>query len=263
MTPADMGRVFSFLIANREALSDPMPYRNRRQGEAEVVKILADALAQNALSDFDEFLGAQGFKLKFYDGTDFGVTVKGRIPMYFILARFDSEFNDYLDRNWLIEQIAKGQSEPQTISTVWAVQLWLHLQSYFYTHINRLPSEVSRFNEAFVSAKTLSGAVHDTIEKLRTQGRPQGDNATVWDILTSADKSEIDRRTRKFVRAMKDSGQIIETTEEGEYMQTLLAAVEMALNAERGLLYLLPSGEVTPAPIDVVQVINGYVQDEE
>lgn len=261
MKPEEMGRVFSFLVAHREAFSDPGPYRNRREGEAEVVRILSNALAQNALAEFDEFLRAQGFILKVYDGTDFGIAPQGRIPRYFILARFDCESNEYLDRNWIIEQVAKNQNEPKNVSAVWAVQLWLHLQSYFYTHINRLPSEISRFNEAFVSVKTLSGAVHDTVGKLRTEGRPQGDKGVVWDTLTDADKSEIDRRTKKFIRAMKESGQIIETSEGGEYMQTLLAAVEMAVNAERGLFYLLPSGTAVETT-DIVQVIKGYVQEE-
>jgi hypothetical protein len=261
MKPYNMGRAFSFLLAHREALSDPSPYRNRKDGEDDVVKILSEALAQNDLEGFDEFLREQGFTLKVYSGTDFGITIKGRIPLYFILARFDSEVNGYIDRGWIIDRVSKGQNEQKSVSASWAIQLWLHMQAYFYTHINRLPSEISRYNEAFVSVKTLSGSVHDTIEKMQAEGCPQGEKGVVWDILTEGDKSEIDRRVKKFIRAMVESGQIIETKEQGEYMQTMLAAVEMALNAERGLAYLMPAG-ASPETKDVVQAISGYVQEE-
>ncbi len=250
MTFRDMGEVFSFLLAYREASSEPI-YRRKRPEEQRIADILDKALLSGSLDDFEAFLNAQGFTLVVYDSSYFGAAVerKGalRTASYFVLARTDSVRAHYVNKDWFDQQFQDDRRvETKEVRLVWGVQLWLLLQSLFYTRLGRTVSEISRFEEAVVTEAEFIASVKALLEKVRNQGRPEGDKGYMWDILVKKSRvSALETRAKKFLEVMAKAGMIDEIHESGQehgkvYRQTLVAAVEMNVTIERGLDYLRP-----------------------
>lgn len=264
MTHSEMGLVFSYLLKHRVAFSDPIG-RRRRPDEANIVKILSDALSEDDLQDFEEFLNIQGFSVRYYEGTDFGIIKgMGRIPRYFVMARTASDPPQYIDRRWIIQRLSDARlKEPPDNTIIWAIQIWLMINSFFYTQIGRAPSEVLRYMDALVSVRALTDTLNDFVERLRSEGRPENEKGVVWDVMTSESRQNIERRVRAFLNVMLEAGQTEDAGNEDEYRQSLLASVEMSLNAEKGLSYLMPLEEEGSKRPDVVDVIKGYKEEED
>lgn len=266
MTFREMGEVFAYLLAYREVSADPI-FRRRRPDEKRIAEILEKAMMED-VTNFETFLQAQGFSLKYYDSTYFGKAFdKGtsrRTSSYFVLVRTDHTRAPFLDRDWFDKNFtdARRINENKTERIVWGVQLWLILQSLYYTRLGRSVTEVSRFGEAVATEKEFVNATSEFVENMRNQGRPEGEKGNVWDILTEEDKPGITARIKRFIEIMERAGMVDKIKEGDEsdspaYRQTLLAAAEMNYNVNKGFDYLEPPKTYNDKMASPVEVIKG------
>ncbi|GKQ53566.1 hypothetical protein [Bradyrhizobium sp. Ce-3] len=258
MTPADMGRAFSFLFAYRTCSTHPEG-RRRRDGEAQVAEILTSEIS--GYQDFEAFLNAQGFTMRSYEQGAIGVAARGQV---FVMARrCTDEQAPYIDSGWIFERMRDRRStEPLEHVVVWAAQLWAMMQWFFYTRLDRGIDAVGRFKEAFVNVSQLAREVQEQIELMRTRGAPSDVRGrAVWEILIDSTGSSIETRARRFLVAMEEAALLDRIEGEGElqYRQTLNAAVEMSLNFERQAFYLMAADETDRQPAEdaVVSIIEG------
>ena len=244
MNPTEMGVVFAYLLRWREIAGNP-PGRNLRDGEREAAGILFNCNS-SALNDFEDFLNAQGFSLIDRNGIEFGIPPKPGAPnVIWVLTRKRGEsIAPYVDSRWYIDAMRDGRSgdkETKKHETIfWTARLWLTLQWFFYEKIDRLPSEVSRYSEAFVSKHLFIEELSAGIEKMGNSGRPDGDAGILWDYFWKKDKSKIATWATRFLHVMEQTGMIEATSNKEELRQTVLAAIEMADNSAQEVSYLLP-----------------------
>lgn len=258
MTPADMGRAFSFLFAHRTCSTHPEG-RRRRDGEAQVAEILTNEIS--GYQDFEAFLNAQGFTLRSYEQGAIGVAARGQV---FVMARrCTDEQAPYIDAGWVFERMRDRRStESLEHVVVWAAQLWATMQWFFYTRLDRGIDAVGRFKEAFVNVSQLSREVQEQIELMRARGAPPDERGrAVWEILIDSTAGSIETKARRFLAAMEEAALLdrIEGEGEAQYRQTLNAAVEMSLNFERQAFYLMAGDGLdrTPAEDAIVGIIEG------
>lgn len=258
MTPADMGRAFSYLFAYRSCSTHPEG-RRRRDGEAQVAEILTSEIS--GYQDFEAFLNAQGFTMRSYEQAAIGVASRGQV---FVMARrCTDEQAPYIDSGWLFERMRdRRSSETLEQVVVWAAQLWAMTQWFFYTRLDRGIDAVGRFKEAFINVSQLTRELQEQVEGLRTRGAPPDDRGrAVWEILTDSTGALIETKARRFLAAMEEAALLDRIENEGDvqYRQTLNAAVEMSLNFERQAFYLMPDNgpDVLPAEDAVVGLIEG------
>lgn len=263
MTPSDMGLVFSQLLKYREIHGTP-PDRPLHDNELEASKILGEC-SQSELRDLDDFLAIQGFTLYIRDGFEFGIPPKsGRNNLIYVLTRKRGEdLAPYLDKGWALEQVRDGRRKnalkPERV--VWLARMWLTLQWFFYERIDRLPSEISRYREALVSESLFETALSQGIEKMGNSGRPDGATGITWELLWES-KSSLPVYASRFLKIMEDAGMIQNAGNKGEYRQTLLAAVNMAVVAEQELQYLMPADSVTSIESRTIELVTGQTQME-
>lgn len=263
MTPAEMGLVFSLLLKHREIYGNP-PDRPLRENELEAAKILADC-SQIDLQSLDEFLAVQGFTLYIRDGQEFGIPARARYHnRIYVMTRLRGEsLVEYLDKNWALEQIRDGRrrNASKAERVVWLARMWLTLQWFFYEYMDRLPSEVSRYRDALVSEKLFIETLSKSIEQLGNAGRPEGPEGMAWSLLWES-KGSLSAYAARFLKVMVDAGMIQEAGNPGEYRQTLVAAVDMAVIAENALAYLMPSDAMTSIELRTVEMIDGQTIEE-
>lgn len=243
MTPENMGRAFSYLLARRICSTHPEG-RRRHDGEAQTAEILTSEVSGYA--DFEAFLNVQGFTLRVYEQAAIGAAPRGQV---FVLARRCTEEQAaYIDTSWLFERM-RDQRRKETLEqvVVWAAQLWAVTQWFFYTRNDRGVDAVGRFKDAFVSASQLARELEEQIEGIRTRGAPTDPRGqTVWEILTASSSTSIESRAQRFLAVMEEAALVerIDGNAEPQYCQTLNAAVEMALNLERQAFFLLPGSDM-------------------
>jgi hypothetical protein len=239
---ADMGLVFGMLVKYREICGNP-PTRPLRADELRAAKILA-GWSEMQHDEFEAFLNAQGLTLIVKDGFAYGIPPKIGVPnfIYVLSRQRGSELAPYIERRWLLTEMRDGRWRYQKVGDVvfWAARMWLTLQWFFYQKNDRLPMDVSTYRDAFISESLFIETLVAGIEKLGNAGRPDGENGLMWDALYQ-DKEHVKGRAQRFLRIMAHAGMIEETGNEGEYRQTLVAAIEMAQMAEQELTYLMPS----------------------
>jgi hypothetical protein len=248
----EMGVVFAYLFRWREIAGNP-PDRPLRDGEKDAARILADCNSM-ALQEFEAFLNAQGFSLVDRDAIEFGVPPKAGVPnTIWVLTRKRGEpVAGYIDDRWYIDAMRDGRGgdrDARKHETIfWTARLWLTLQYFFYEKIDRPPSDVQAYRDAFVSKRLFIEELSDGIEKMGNAGRPDGEAGTVWDHFWK-DKGKISAWASRFLKVMEDAGMIEPTGNRDEWRQTILAAIEMADSASHELAYLMPpsSTETTSA----------------
>lgn len=248
MTTSDLGLIFGLLLRYREIHGNP-PDRRLHDGELEASRILAHADSAD-LRDLDDFLESQGLALVIHDGFDLGIPPHPRRNnrIYVLTRRPDGELAPYLDADLVFNALNDGRRLTRvTQRAVWVARLWLTLQWCFYERIDRLPAEVSRYRDALVSAELLAETLQQTMEGLANAGRPDGERGYIWDTLWE-EREHWAQHARSFLRAMEQAGMVHPAGNEGEYRQTLAAAVELAALAERDLAYLAASSD--PAAIE-------------
>lgn len=262
MTPTEMGMVFSLLLKYREIHGNP-PDRAPRENELEAARILADC-GHADLQALEEFLAVQGFTLYIRDGQEFGVPAKpGRHNRIYVMTRLRGEaLAEYVDKNWALDQIRDGRRNASKAErVVWLARMWLTLQWFFYEYMDRLPSEVSRYREALVSEKLFIETLSKGIEQLGNAGRPEGPEGEAWTLLWE-NKGRLHAYATRFLRAMEEAGMIQDAGNPGEYRQTLVAAVDMAVVAEKELAYLLPADASTGMARRTLELIGGQTIEE-
>lgn len=263
MTTSDMGLIFSLLLKHREIHGNP-PDRSPYENELEAAKTLADC-SQSELRDLDEFLAPQGFSLYIRDGFEFGIPPKaGRNNRIYVLTRLRGEaLAPYLDKGWALEQIRDGRRKTASKAerVVWLARMWLTLQWFFYERIDRLPSEISRYREAMVSERLFEDVLSQGIEKLGNAGRPEGGEGVTWSLLWES-KGSLQAYANRFLKVMEEAGMVQDAGNPGEYRQTLVAAVNMAVVAEQELSYLMPSDALTSVEQRTVELITGHTKTE-
>ena len=139
--------------------------------------------------------------------------------------------------------------------------MWLTLQWFFYERIDRLPSEISRYREALVSESLFEDTLSQGIEKLGNAGRPQGVEGVTFDILWDS-KSSHQGYAGRFFKVMEDAGMIQNAGNPGEYRQTMVAAVNMAVTAEQELAYLMPFDASISIERRTIELVTGHTQME-
>lgn len=243
MSPTETGLVFAYLLKWREISGNPIG-RNLRDGEREASSILSNCNS-SALNDFEEFLNIQGFSLVDKDGIEFGIPPKsGTSNIIWILTRKRGEdLTAYVNSRWYIDAMRDGRGGDKDTRKheiiFWTARLWLTLQWFFYEKIDRLPSEISRYSEAFVSNRLFIEELSTAIENMGNTGRPDGEAGIVWDHFWK-DKGKITAWAIRFLKVMEQSGMIQGTSNKGEWRQTILASIEMAENASQEIAYFLP-----------------------
>jgi hypothetical protein len=264
MTPENMGRAFSYLLARRICSTHPEG-RRRHDGEAQTAEILTSEVSGYA--DFEAFLNVQGFTLRVYEQAAIGAAPRGQV---FVLARRCTEEQaGYIDTTWLFERM-RDQRRKETLEqvVVWAAQLWAVTQWFFYTRNDRGIDAVGRFKDAFVSASQLAREVEEQIESMRTRGAPPDPRGqVVWETLTASSSTSIESRAQRFLAAMEEASLVerLDAGDEPQYCQTLNAAVEMALNLERQAFFLVSgSGRgLMEAEIVVTGIVEGSSEPPE
>lgn len=261
MTPSDLGLVYGLLLTHREIHSNP-PDRLLRENELEAARILADC-SQVELRDLEDFLASQGFALYIRDGLEFGIPPKaGRNNLIYVLTRKRGEsLAPYLDKGWALNQLRDARRKHVTKAerVVWLARMWLTLQWFFYERIDRLPSEISRYREAMVSEKLFVETLSNGIEQLGNKGRPEGAEGVAWSFLWE-NKGSVPGYASRFLKIMEEAGMIHDAGNTGEYRQTVVAAVDMAMIAEQELAYLMPPDANVSIERRTVELITGDIQ---
>lgn len=263
MNPTDLGLVFGQLLTYREIHGNP-PDRHLRDGEAEAARILDDATHED-LEALDEFLASQGFALYIKDGMELGIPRKGGRPntLYVITRKRGEGLAPYLDKGWFLDQIRDGRRRGVGKSelVVWMARMWLTLQWFFYQKKDRLPSEVSRYRDAVVSTDAFVQALEQGIEQMGNAGRPEGPEGIAYDYLWE-NKGLAEGYAMRFLKVMEEAGMIQGAGNPGEYRQTLVAAVDMAVIAQNELAYLMPADTDTRVESRTVELITGETRGE-
>jgi len=247
MTPSESGLVFSVLLHHRTITDNPQdrtPYKD----EIAAARILSNC-SSSQLLDFEDFLNAQGLSLHIIDGLDIGIPPKPSVSnkFYILIRKRGTDPAAYFDQRWFIEGMRdkrkeRGEDslESSRVDTIfWFARLWLNLQWFFYEKISRQPSQVSRYDRTLVLTDNFIKVVNEGIETMGNKGRPEDEAGVMYDVLWKG-RTQIKTWVKRFLRTMEQAGVIEETRVLGEYRQTLAAAVDMAMIAERELAYLMP-----------------------
>lgn len=270
MTPHQQGFVFSTLLHYRSVSDVPLG-RILRRDEADVTRILANC-GRNDLQDFEDFLNAQGLHLHIMDCLDLGIAPRpGNANKIFVLTRQRGErLALYFDNRWFIDAMKDRRRERtgekskkserrdynKTEIVFWFTRMWLTLQWFFYEKISRHPSQISRFRDALVLSSLFTDVLEEGIEKMGNAGRPEGEAGIMYDVYWK-DRSKIRTWVNRFLQVMAQAGIIEETAVKDEYQQTLAAAVDMALIADRELACLMPPDNKDDVTSRSIMLITG------
>lgn len=239
MLSYDQGLAFSMLLHYRMITDNPRG-RNLRKNEAEAARTVSD-LSECERKDFDDFMASQGLAVKTFNGINFGIVPNPKCTnQLHVLHRCRGEkLAPYFDQGWFVEGMKDQRSKGGKAEIViWFARLWLTLQYFFYNKISRHPKQISQYDKALVFNERFIEVVKQGIEEMGAR-RPEGEAGVMWDVLWD-DSVKIETWVAKFMRVMLKAGVIEETGVKGEYRQTLPAAVDMAMNADYELSYLMP-----------------------
>ncbi len=252
MTPADFGFVLGLLLKHRELTANPVG-RALRVDEARAARILSDAGPAH-LDDFEDMLNAMGFSLRTLDGlADLAIPPRAGIPnSFFVLTRKRGEdMAPFVDTRAFLEDFRDRRKERAGAEAVemnkadsifWLSRLWLSLQYFFYDKINRTPGNIYQWRSALVSEKLFTEIVSEGVEKMGNEARPQGEAGLMWDVYWR-ERERIPTLCSRFLKSMDRAGMIEEAGSPGEYRQTLVAAVDMAVIGEQEIAFLLPAAD--------------------
>ena len=164
---------------------------------------------------------------------------------FLLLRDGDGALTPWADAEALIEQCrikVNGKPELKDETRAWVALLWLNLLQLQYPMVGRGLSEVSRYQESFVSKDKLAESMKEAVRAEREKDIEESSPARNY-ILNSASPS-INTRVNRFVSYLNGIGHLEEFgNEKGVFQQTLLAAAEIGVNYDDGLLLLLPHDE--------------------
>jgi hypothetical protein len=257
MLPYEQGIVFSALLHSRMITDNPQG-RHLRKNEADAVRYLSHC-SERERRDFDDFLSAQGLAVRSYDAINFGIVPN---PKYcnqiHVLHRCRGEkLAPYFDQAWFIEQMKDNRAKSNKADIIiWFSRLWLTLQYFFYNKISRHPQQVSQYDKALVFTERFTEVVKKGIEEMGNKPRPEGEAGVMWDVLWG-NNVKVESWVAKFMRVMEVTGMIEETGVKNEYRQSLAAAVDMAINADHDLTFLMPASNLEDITNRSIMLITG------
>lgn len=257
MLPYEQGIVYSALLHNRMITDNPQG-RQPQKNETDACRYLKNC-SERERRDFDDFLSAQGLAVKTFDAINFGIIPNPkRCNQIHVLHRCRGEkLAPFFDQGWFIDDMKDLRSKVSKADTIiWFSRLWLTLQYFFYNRISRHPKQISQYDKALVFTERFIEVVKKGIEDLGNAGRPEGEAGAMWDALWD-DSVKIETWVAKFMRVMLKSGVIEETGVKNEYRQSLSAAVDMALNADYDLAYLMPPDDLEDMERRSIMLITG------
>lgn len=257
MVPYEQGIVFSALLHGRTITDNPQG-RSLRKNEAEAAQYLSTCSERERM-DFDEFLAAQGMAVKTYDAINFGIIPDPKCcNQIHVLHRCRSEkLAPFFEQGWFINEMRDQRAKSHKADIViWFSRLWLTLQYFFYNRISRHPQQVSKYDKALVFTERFIEVVRKGIEDLGNAGCPEGEAAVIWNTLWNGN-IKIENWVGKFMRTMLKAGVIEETGVKNEYRQSLAAAVDMALNADYDLPYLMPPKDLADITDRSILLVTG------
>lgn len=264
MNPSDLGLVFSVMLKYRMITDNPQD-RSPRKDEIEATRLLSGC-GESELIDFEDFLNAQGLSLHIIDGITLGIPPRPQLSnrFYILLKKRGSSHAAYFNPIWFIDEMSdkrksRGEDslESNRVETIfWFTRLWLTMQWFFYEKISRQPSQISQYDKAMLYSDHFMDVVSDGIEKIGNSGRPEGEAGIMYDALWKG-RAKIKTWVKRFIKVMEQAGIIEETRVAGEYRQSLPAAVDMALIAERELLYLMPPASEGDIMRHSIMLVNG------
>lgn len=257
MTPAEKGFAFSTLLHYRMITDNPQG-RQPRPNEIDACRILSE-MNEWELRDFREFLNAQGMDMRTIDGFTMGLVSRPGITNKFhVLHRKRGEaLAPYFDTKWFITAMTDNRREENKAEVIfWLTRLWLTLQWHFYEKISRHPGQISSYDRTRVTEAAFRDTVIEGIEALGAAGKPDGEAGVMWDVFWKS-KKKTTTWVKRFFRVMEQAGIIEETSVKGEYSQTLAASVDMAVIADRELLYLMPPQDESEIEEKSVMLLTG------
>jgi hypothetical protein len=257
MLPYEQGIVFSALLHSRMITDNPQG-RHLRKNEAEAARYLSNC-SERERRDFDDFLSAQGLAVKSFDAINFGIVPNPKCcNQIHVLHRCRGEkLAPFFDQGWFIDEMRDQRSKSSKADIIiWFSRLWLTLQYFFYNRISRHPQQISQYDKALVFTERFTEVVKKGIEDMGNAGRPDGEAGVMWDVLWG-DNVKVESWVAKFMRVMLKAGVIEETGVKNEYRQSLSTAVDMALNADYDLTYLMPPENLDEIADRSIMLITG------
>ena len=229
MNRIEMGRVQAFLLQHRRM--ETIPRGKGRVDERELARLLNDADLE-ARTELEGLLQGFGFDLVALD--DFqtqGLANGGKV---FLLPRRLDQVSALFSERWIDERM---QLKNETITTrrIWFTQLWFVLLALFYTHRNRVATEVTRYVETTFTRADLVQAMHEYInDMVRKLGQDALKGDVVYNCLISESGAQVDKYAGRFIELMVDGAQVDDLGAD-RYRQSLLGALEMKNNHLQGL----------------------------
>lgn len=257
MIPYEQGIVFSALLHGRTITDNPQG-RHLRKNEAEAARCLSTC-SERDRRDFDDFLAAQGLAVKSFDAINFGIIPNPKCcNQIHVLHRCRGEkLAPFFDQGWFIDEMKDQRAKSSKADIIiWFSRLWLTLQYFFYNRISRHPQQISQYDKALVFTERFIEVVRKGIEDMGNAGRPEEEAGVIWDALWN-DSIKVENWVTKFMRVMLQAGVIEETGVKNEYRQSLAAAVDMALNADYDLPYLMPPKDLDDITDRSIMLITG------
>lgn len=237
----EMGQVYAYLLKHRTIESRPSG-RSSRPDEGDVANLLRHC-DPDRLRDFQKFLEGQGLQLREYRDTDFkGIRSGGQV--WVLMRRPGTSVPPYLGSEALHRDMALRDGESRLTTGTWFLHIWLQYLSLIYTRLGRGVSQVSEYQDAVFTEEQLIGAVEGHIETVRKIGVSSGAEEAVFSILDTAKGKDIAKRVKAFIGLML-KGNLIESSEQDTYRQTLLGAAEFAESFGRTMRHYLNIQEGT------------------
>ncbi|MBO9471591.1 hypothetical protein J7355_15990 [Endozoicomonas sp. G2_2] len=259
---SEVGEVHAYLLRHRYV--ETKPRRRRHTGEDHIASLLAAAEDTDVMQQFRELLAGQGLELLRYEGGEMpGIEVDSQLWM--LARQADAQPPQYFSRDRVLERMQIKQGDTRASAGVWFLHTWLMYLAVTYTYINRGMTAASRYQDARFPASRLETALREHCDGLRGSAGETDDATQVLTILTSADGMDFKRRVAAFCEVMVEAGLLTivpSTAEEPVYQQTLLGAVEIQRNYDRGLALLDP-GEDALAQITNLATRRGNGEDED
>jgi len=241
----EFGRVYNYLLKHRIIRTKTSARQKLREEEKEIATYLHEEMNEKDRSFLFDFLDAQGFSLEVYDSSMMDGIPEG--AYWYILVRdVNGQVPSWIDVEALREMIkpSKKTNELAFQSYMWIYIIWQNLLTLLYTNKNREIIKVSEYLNTQFTEEDLVTLTLACIEDLRRDTASLADHLK---YILDEKPTFIRRRVGNFIAFMERYNHLSSIRKENEfkkveavYTQTLLSAVEIARNYDRGSYYYLP-----------------------
>jgi len=163
----EVGEAHSFLILYR-VVETKSSSRRISSNEKRIANYLLQ-FSQGEQKALDGMFKAYGFKLKRFDSDEMPGIPRNGIS-WLLLRNTDVQLPEHYSTVASIRGIAIRDGESLESLSVWFLHIWLICLSQLYSINNRSPSQVSQYLSASLSRDSLTNAVRNHIESIRSIG---------------------------------------------------------------------------------------------